>query len=275
MKEKIIETKNLWFSYSPEVTALRNINLEIYKGELIALIGQNGGGKTTLAKHFNGLLKPTKGDVYVKGQNTKDVPANRLALTVGYVFQNPAHQIFTSKVYDEVAYGARNEGLNEEEVKERVEYALEEVGLIGYEDWHPYDLDYGKMKLLTVASIISMKPEVYVLDEPTTGQDHKGRRVLADLVIKLNKEGNTVIVITHDMKFVARTAKRTILLANGEVIKDGATNEVLHDLETLKKAMIKPPQVVQLAYSLKSYGVPTNILTIDDAFNSFKKLINR
>jgi len=274
MGEKIIEVKDVWFKYSEEVTALRGVSLEIEEGELIALIGQNGSGKTTLAKNLNGLLKPTKGDVIVKGMNTKNTPTHIITNIVGYVFQNPAHQIFTKTVYEEVAYGPRNQGLSEDEVKERVRMALEMVGLTGYEETHPYDLNYGQMKLLMIASIIAMQPEVYVLDEPTSGQDHRGRRELIRLIRKLNDEGKTIIVITHDMRFVAETSERTILMANGKVIGDGPTREILSNVDLLKQTAIKPPQIVQLFHGLREYGVEVNALTIQEAFNAFKDILS-
>jgi len=269
MRNTIIEVEDLWFKYSEEVTALKGINLEIKEGERIALIGQNGGGKTTLAKHLNGLLKPTRGRVTVKNMDTKDTPVETLTNVVGYVFQNPAHQIFTSRVYDEVAYGPTNQGLPQEDVKKRVATALEMVGLSEHQDVHPYDLDYGQMKLLTIASIISMQPEVYVLDEPTSGQDHRGREAVADLVLKLNKEGRTVIFITHSMKIVAQIAERTILMADGQILGDGPTRNLLFNLELLEKAAIKPPQVTELCCELKKFDLNFNALTIDEAFKAF------
>lgn len=276
MADPIIKVEDLWYQY-PESNfwALRGINLEIQRGELIALIGQNGGGKSTLAKNLNGLYKPTKGRVLVEGLDTKEVPTQEIVKRVGYVFQNPSHQIFESKVWDEVAYGPKNFGLSEDEIRERVEWALSLVGLQGYEDTHPYDLDYGKMKLLTVASVLAMKPDVLVLDEPTTGQDHKGRWILADLSKKLNKEGFTIVTITHDMRYVAEVAERTILIANGQILMDGPTRKVLTDIETLRKAAIKPPQVVQLAYALRDKGVELDALTVRDALEQFKKILKK
>ncbi len=277
MSEPIIKVENLWYQY-PESNfwALRGINLEIRRGELIALIGQNGGGKSTLAKNLNGLYKPTKGRVLVEGMDTKEVPTQEIVKRVGYVFQNPSHQIFESKVYDEVAYGPKNFGLSEDEIAERVEWALSLVGLQGYEDVHPYDLDYGKMKLLTVASVLAMKPDVLVLDEPTTGQDHRGRWILADLSKKLNREGFTIVTITHDMRYVAEVAKRTILIANGQIVMDGPTRKVLTALDILHKAAIKPPQVVQLAHALREKGIDAgDPLTVREALEEFKRLFKK
>ncbi len=269
----LIDVRDVWFSYGNEVMALKGVSLKIEKKETIALIGQNGGGKTTLAKQFNGLLKPTKGQVLVKGADTRQVPANRLALTVGYVFQNPAHQIFSSKVWDEVAFGPKNAGLKPDEVNERTRSAIESVGLSGFEQVHPYDLDYGKMKLLTIASIISIKPEVYCLDEPTTGQDHQGRKRVAELIRKLNENDATVIVITHDMKFVAEVAKRIVLVAGGRIVANGPTRDVFEKTEILEGAQIRPPQMTQLAHALADCGIPPNLMTIREMADSISSSI--
>ena len=270
---KLIEAEDVWYTYNHEVMALKGVSLAIGKGETVALIGQNGGGKTTLAKHFNGLLKPTKGRVLVKGVETTALPANKLAFTVGYVFQNPAHQIFSSKVRDEVSFGPRNAGLSGDEVERRTAEAIEKVGLKGLEDVHPYDLDYGKQKLLTVASVMSMNPEAYCLDEPTTGQDHKGRWMVAELIHKLNDTGATVVVITHDMRFVAEVAKRVVLIADGRILADMPTKEVFEKTEIMRSAQIKPPQITLLAHSLTQYDVPGNILTIREMANAMQRLL--
>ena len=253
--------------------ALNGVSLKIEPKETIALIGQNGGGKTTLAKQFNGLLKPTKGYVLVKGVETRDIPTNKLALTVGYVFQNPSHQIFSSKVWDEVAFGPKNAGFSAQEIEERTKWAIGAVGLSGFEQTHPYDLDYGKMKLLTIASIMSIKPEVYCLDEPTTGQDHQGRRRVAELIRDLNESGSTVIVITHDMRFVAEVAKRIVLVAGGKITADGPTREIFEETDTLAKAQIRPPQITQLAHALADSGVRENLMTVTEAADSIGAMI--
>jgi energy-coupling factor transport system ATP-binding protein len=269
---EIIRVEDVWFRYEgADFWALKGVSLTIKKGELLAIIGQNGGGKTTLAKNLNGLLKPTKGRVMVDGLDTKTTPTHEIVKRVGYVFQNPSHQIFESTVWKEVAYGPTNLGLSQEEIKQRVEWALSEVGLQGYEQYNPYDLDYGKMKLLTVASVLAMKPQVLILDEPTNGQDHAGRRLLSNLSKKLNREGFTVILITHDMRFVAETVNRVILVSNGEILMDGSTREVLNAFDVLKKAAIKPPQIVQLAGELRKKGVDINALTIEEALQEILK----
>jgi energy-coupling factor transporter ATP-binding protein EcfA2 len=271
----LIEAKDLWFSYNHDVMALQGINLTINKGERIAFIGQNGGGKTTLAKHFNGLLKPTKGRVLVKGIETKNAPTNQLASVVGYVFQNPANQIFSSSVHDEVAFGPRNMGLGPEEIERRTAQAIESVGLKGYEAVHPYDLDYGKQKLLTIASIISLNPEVYCLDEPTTGQDHRGRRMAAKLIGQLNDAGATVIAITHDMRFVAEVTNRVVLIASGKILADLPTREMFQRVDLLKSAKIIPPQITMLAGTLEAYNIPRNTLTIGEMADTIRSKVRR
>jgi len=263
----------VWYWYNSEVAALRGVSLSIESGEVVAIIGQNGGGKTTLAKHFNGLLKPSKGDVYVKGLNTKETPTHVLASIVAYVFQNPSHQIFMNTVYDEVAYGPLQKGLPKNIVDKLVAKSLELVGLSVPPDTHPYDLDYGQMKLLTIASAIAVDPDVFVLDEPTTGQDHLSRRKIAAIVKQLNRMGKTIVVITHDMKFVAETAPRTVVMANGSIIADGPTRDIMSDFEKLSISSIKPPQTVQLAYGLKKNGYAVNMLTFDEALEELRRLI--
>ena len=269
--EPIIKVEDVWYQY-PESNfwALRGMNLEVYPGDLIAFIGQNGGGKSTLAKNMNGLYKPTKGRVIVEGMDTKKVPTHEIVKRVGYVFQNPSHQIFESRVWDEIAYGPKNLGLSEEEIEERVKWAVSLVGLEGHEEDNPYDLDYGKMKLLTVASVLSMKPKVLLLDEPTTGQDHRGRWILADLCKRLNKEGYTIIVITHDMRFVVEVARRVVLIADGKIVLDGPTREVMTAIDILRKAAIKPPQIVQLVEELKKRGVEINAMTVAEALEELR-----
>ncbi|MEM0443806.1 MAG: energy-coupling factor ABC transporter ATP-binding protein [Candidatus Caldarchaeum sp.] len=269
----LIRVCDVWYWYNNDVVALKGVSLDIDAGETVAIIGQNGGGKTTLAKHFNGLLKPSKGEVYVKGHNTKETPIHKLASIVVYVFQNPSHQIFMSTVYEEVAYGPLQQGLPKNVVDDRVSKALETVGLMVNPRTHPYDLDYGQMKLLTIASAIAVDPEVFVLDEPTTGQDHRSRRKVAEIVRQLNRAGKTVVVITHDMRFVVETAARTVVMVGGRVAADGPTRRVLSDVELLASAAIKPPQTVQLANGLREYGYVVSMLTLDEAADELKRLL--
>ncbi len=262
--QPVIRTEDLFFQYRNGPIALKGINLEIYQGEFVAIIGQNGAGKTTLAKHFNGLLKPTKGDVIIDGMNTKDALVTDLAKTVGFVFQNPDHQFFSFTVEDEVAFGPRNLGLSEEEVKNRVDAALRTVGLEQMRTRHPFTLSRGQRQRLAVASVLAMHPKIIVLDEPTTGQDEVALNQIMTLVNKLREEGRTILMITHDMSIVTKYAERTIVLCQGEVLLDGPTREVFSHPEILEKSHIEVPSIMKLARMLSDYGIPRNVLTVEE-----------
>lgn len=262
--QPVIRTEDLFFQYKNGPLALKGINLEVYQGEFIAIIGQNGAGKTTLAKHFNGLLKPTKGDVIVDGMNTKDAMITDLAKVVGFVFQNPDHQFFSFSVEEEVAFGPRNLGLGEEEVKSRVDEALRIVGLEQMRNRHPFTLSRGQRQRLAVASVLAMHPKIIVLDEPTTGQDEVAINQIMTLVNKLRRDGRTILMITHDMSIVTKYAERTIVLSQGEVLMDGPTREVFSHPEILRKSHVDIPPIMKLARMLSDYGIPGNVLTVEE-----------
>jgi len=270
----IIEVKDLWHIYGKgeeENVALKELNLEIYEGDFVALIGQNGSGKTTLAKHFNGLLKPTKGNVFVGGLDTRKTSCTKLAEIVGYCFQNPDHQIFNTRVWDEVAFGPRNLFLRNEQVRERVSEALEQVGLKGYDERNPFFLGKGERRKIAVASVLAMYPKVLVVDEPSTGMDWRDSTSMMDLVTKINQTGKTVIFITHDMNLVARSAKRVIVMAQGRVLLDGPTRWVFSQEETLQKAYIRPPEITQLVGKLNDWFEST-VLTPEEAYRGLLQL---
>jgi energy-coupling factor transport system ATP-binding protein len=275
LNKPIVEARDLTYIYGhgtdEEKTALQGISLKIYEGEFIALIGQNGSGKTTLAKHMNGLLKPTKGSIIVKGMDTRKTPIHKLAKVVGYCFQNPDHQIFKFRVHDEVAFGPRNLLLPEDEVANRVKEALKIVGLEGYENSNPFFLGKGERQKIAVASILAMQPDIMIIDEPTTGMDHKSAINMMNLLKQLNEKGKTIIFITHDMYIVAEYAKRVITLHEGKVVLDGPPEYVFTQVETLERISIKPPQITQLAYLLRDYINP-NILNVKEAYEQLKSL---
>jgi energy-coupling factor transport system ATP-binding protein len=260
----LIKVEGLWFRYENGVEALRDVNIEIFPGEFVAIIGQNGAGKTTLAKHFNGLLKPTKGDVIVDGINTKEARMTDLAKIVGYVFQNPDHQFFSLTVEEEVAFGPRNLGLSEEEVKQRVEEALKLVGLERVRDRYPFNLSRGQRQKLAVASVLAMRPKIIVLDEPTTGQDEVAISQILGLVNRLRREGKTILMITHDMSIVASYAERTVVMSQGRILMDGPTREVFSHPELLEKSYIDLPPITKLASMLSEFGIPKNVLTVEE-----------
>lgn len=263
--EIILECVDLTYIYPgfPPVTALRNVNLKIRKGEIIGIIGQNGSGKTTLVKQFLKLLTPTKGRVLFKGKDIQEFTTGELATSIGLVLQNPDEQLFTISCKDEVEFGLRNLKLPEDEIKKRTEEALGFVGLQEQKDIFPFRLSFGDRRSLTVAAVIAMRPEVVIMDEPTTAQDYLGRHRIAKLGRKLNEAGHTVIMITHDMNLVTQYADRTIVMGNGEILLDGPTDRVFREVEILKKTFIKPPPISLLARELEPYGVPRDILTVD------------
>jgi energy-coupling factor transport system ATP-binding protein len=246
-KEPLIHCRDLEHTYPNGVKALQGINLDIYPGEMVAIVGQNGSGKTTLAKHFNGLLMPTGGKILVNGKTTKEQGIFRLGQNVGYVFQNPDHQIFSELVFDEVAYGPRLRGLPEEEIKARVALALESVGLSGYEEQDPFTLTKSGRQRVAVASILAVQPEVLILDEPTTGLDFSEQRSMMDMVRRLNDMGSTIIFITHHMWVVAEFARKVFVMKDGLLFLEGTTREVFSHEKQLLEASLRPPHFIQFS----------------------------
>lgn len=266
-KEPIIEVKNVTFIYptEPPVVALKNINLTIYEGEFVGIIGQNGSGKTTLAKNIVGLLKPTKGKVLFRGEDVSKYTVGELAKRIGFVLQNPDYQLFTLSCEEEIKFGLKNIGLPEEEIEARIEEALKLVGLEHLREKYPFALSFGDRRKLAVATVIAMRPEVIILDEPTTAQDYRGRYLLADLAEKIRRKyGTTIIMITHDMDLVAKYAERLIVMANGDILADGPTRKVFQMRDVLEKAFIKPPQITRFAQSLVEDGVNPEVLTVEE-----------
>jgi energy-coupling factor transport system ATP-binding protein len=264
-----VKIEGLHFEYDKGVEILKGIDLTIRKGEFVAIIGQNGSGKTTLVKHFNGLLRPTRGRVLVSGEGTEHRTVAQLSRTVGYLFQNPDHQIFSTSVEDEVAFGPKNLGVSQEEIGRRVTEALELVGLEEYRKTPPSTLGLGQRRKVTLAAIVAMKPDVMVLDEPTTGIDWNGSLQLMDSVTELNKRGHTIITITHSMRVVAQYAHRTVVLSDGQVILDGPTREVFAQPEVLKTTFLAPPQITCLAQDL---GLDPGTLSVDEFLSAMKEL---
>jgi energy-coupling factor transporter ATP-binding protein EcfA2 len=243
---------------------LHEVSLRIDQGDFVALIGQNGAGKTTLAKHFNGLLKPTSGRVHAMGIDTKNANIATLARTVGYVYQNPDHQIFAQKVRTEVAFGPRNLSHDQDEVERRVVEALALVGLTEHADDYAFSLGRGQRQMLAVASVLAMRPPTLVVDEPTTGLDRKGARAILDLLSTWNANGQTIVVITHDMTLVAERVPRTVVVSGGRIIADGPTREVLSNADLLASAFLRPPQVTRIAQRLAAFGVSPTTMTVPE-----------
>jgi energy-coupling factor transport system ATP-binding protein len=272
-KEVILSVQDLSHSYSDEIHALRGVSLDVHKGEFIALVGQNGAGKTTLAKHFNGLLRPTKGRVIVDGKDAAGQAIYDLAKVVGYVFQNPDHQIFSATVWEEAAYGLKVQGITGEKAKERVANVLELVGLSDLLELNPFTLSKGDRQKLAVASILAIEPQVLVIDEPTTGLDARGAEGMMTLIDHLNKLGHTVIIITHDMKLVAEYATRVIAMSRGKVIADCTPAELFSNGAVMKNARVKPTSIARLFSRLQELADIPMLITVEDAADFFIELL--
>ncbi len=269
-----IQISDLVFRYAPGgPEVLRGVNVRIEAGEFVALIGQNGAGKTTLAKHFNGLLKPSSGTVRVLGRDTRTSPVADLARTVGYVYQNPDHQIFAQRVRAEAAFGPRNLGLSQTEVDRRVKEALELVGLQDQADEFAFSLGRGQRQKLAVASVLAMEPSVLVVDEPTTGLDQASSRGILDLLSRWNADGRTIVAITHDMTLVAERVPRTIVVNDGRILADGPTRQVLSDTALLRGAYLRPPQATRIAQRLSDLGVAADTLTVAELYGQITRLL--
>ena len=242
------------------VRALDGVDLSIAAGERVALVGQNGSGKTTLVRHLNGLLRPTEGRVAVDGVDASSLTVAQLASRVGLVFQDPDRQIFAGSVRAEVEFGPRNLGRSGAELRNAVSAALDTTGLGGDEGTNPYDLGQSRRKLLALASVLAMRTPVLVLDEPTTGQDARGVERVRGVVESVAAEGRTVIAISHDMRFVADTFERVIVMRAGRVILDGAPPRVFAEdaWDALRSTFLEPPLSALVGARLELGSTPTD-----------------
>jgi energy-coupling factor transport system ATP-binding protein len=279
-----IRLENVYFTYSLgmpfETEVLKNINLEINEGEFIGLIGHTGCGKTTLIQHFNGLLKPTSGKVFVKGIdiNKKGVNLKLIRQKIGLVFQYPENQLFEETIYQEVAFGPKKLGLAEEKIEKRVREALKIVDLDYnlYTERSPFSLSGGEMRRVALASILSIRPKMLVLDEPTANLDPQGRDNILSEIKKVHRDfGMTVVLISHNMEKIAEIVKRLLVMNRGEIIMDGSPQEIFEKhANDLIRIGLGLPQVTECMYELKKRGkeVYTGVLTVDDAE---KEILNR
>lgn len=263
----LIEVKDLHFSYENGPEILKGLNLS-FDTRSTAIIGQNGAGKTTFVKLLKGLLKPTSGEIVVNGINTKKATVAKLAAHIGLVFQNPNDQIFKSVVYDEVLFGPLNVGQTQQEAEKNTIESLEAVGLSDKIKANPYDLTLSERKLVSIASILAMKTEIVILDEPTIAQDYLGKQRIKALIKRLEQEGKLVISILHDMDFVGEAFQRTIVFQNGGASMDDDTKAVFANTDALYNAYLEPPHVTQVCNAL---GYPEVFLTVDEFVNDRKR----
>jgi ABC-type cobalt transport system, ATPase component len=242
----------LGYDYPGGVRALDGVDLGIWPGERVAIVGQNGSGKTTLIRHFNGLLRPTTGTVTVDGWDTRYKPVAALAALVGLAFQDPDKQIFAGSVEAEVAFGPRNLGRRGDELEAAVTSALAAVGLAAERRTNPYDLGYSRRKLLAIASVLAMRTPIVVLDEPTTGQDARGVRIIEKIVAGVAKQGRTVVCVSHDMRFVAESFERVVVMRGAQVILDASVGEAFArpNWDLLRSTNLRPPYAAVVGEAL-------------------------
>lgn len=282
----IVQAKNLTFEYIRRdeegnvegiTTAVDNVNIDIKAGDFVAVLGHNGSGKSTFAKHLNALVMPTEGTVYVDGMDTKDADNTlKVRQTAGMVFQNPDNQIVGTLVDEEVGFGPENIGVPTEEIWERVEKSLKAVGMYKFRNASPNKLSGGQKQRVAIAGIVAMKPKCIVLDEPTAMLDPLGRKEVINVLHELNqKEGVTIILITHYMEEVI-DADHVFVMDGGKLVMEGTPRQVFLQVDKLKSLRLDVPQVTELAYELKKAGLPVKdgIIRNEELVEELKRLDN-
>lgn len=282
MSENMISCQGLTYKYTSiedekevEISAVRGLDLDVKKGEFLVILGHNGSGKSTIAKHINALLLPTEGIVIVDGLDTSD-PNNLWTIRskAGMVFQNPDNQLVATIVEEDVAFGPENLGIEPKEIRKRVDESLERVGMLEYKRHAPHLLSGGQKQRVAIAGVLAMKPDCIVFDEPTAMLDPSGRKEVIKNIKELNKEyGITIILITHFMDEAAE-GDRVVVIDDGKIIIDGTPRTVFSQVKTIKEIGLDVPQVTELAYELKNAGIniSTEILNVDEMVNALCQL---
>ncbi len=284
--DNIIEAKDVWFHYqsesfeedAPIKEVLKGVSLDIKRGEFVAVLGHNGSGKSTIAKHFNAILTANKGEIIVDGINAADdEKLFDIRQRVGMVFQNPDNQIVATIVEEDVAFALENLGVDPAEMRERVDNALKDVGMYDFREHAPHQLSGGQKQRVAIAGIIAMCPDCIVLDEPTAMLDPIGRKEVMKTIKKLNREnGVTIILITHYMDEAAK-ADRIVVMDSGQIILDGTPKQVFKNVDLLKEVGLDVPQVTELAYGLRKNGIdiPDDIITEEECIEEIIKIIEK
>ena len=281
----IIKTQDISYTYSVgtpyQKTAVDHVNLEIEEGEFVGVIGHTGSGKSTLIQHLNGLLAPTEGKVFIDGQDVWADKAKRheIRFKVGLVFQYPEYQLFEDTVFKDIAFGPKNMGLNEQEVKERVLEAASFVGLkTATLDKSPFELSGGQKRRVAIAGVIAMRPRVLILDEPTAGLDPRGRRkILGQIRAYHEQEKNTVLLVSHSMEDVAEYATKVLVMNKSHLFAYDTVDQVFSRIEELKGMGLSVPQLSSVFYELKQRGfdVNTNIYTVEQAKEELMRMLSK
>lgn len=268
----IIEIEDIHYTYKDGTEALRGLSLYVEAGEKVALLGPNGAGKSTLLLHLNGINLPQRGKVTVMGREVNSKSERWVRSRVGLVFQDPDDQVFSSTVWEDVAFGPENMGLDRPEIDRRVTGALEAVGMLEHRHRAPYHLSYGQKKRVAIAGVLAMLPEIIVLDEPMAFLDPRGKDTLSDILNLLHGRGQTIIIATHDVDFAAEWADRVIIVKDGRTMAQGG-RELLQEAGLMEKAQLRFPVVSKIFYRLPDLNIKPLPLTVAQAVDIIRKLI--
>jgi energy-coupling factor transport system ATP-binding protein len=275
--EQVIKIEGISFSYDKSANhkgeVLKDISLSIAAGEMVAILGRNGSGKTTLIRHIIGLLQPHKGNVVVLNKDVAQTPTYELAKNIGFCFQNPSHQIVSFNVRDEIIFGLKAHGIKPEEYESRIRESLEFVNMLDYIDAEVFDLGKGQKQRIALASVLSLRPEILIVDEPTTGQDPRMAQEIFEILQRLNEAGTTVLIITHQIDYAAAYARRAIVLSEGSILYDGSIPELLMKKELMQASALEMPETTKLASLLSPHGVPPWLVTLQELDQAISKLV--
>lgn len=269
MNASIAQITNLSHEYEENIPAIYDINLDIPANAFIAIIGHNGAGKTTLVKHLNGLLKPSHGQVIVAGLDTRTTTIASLARQVGYVFQNPDHQIFCPTVREEIGFGLRNLGTKPDEMKQRVDQALDDFKLSPYAQVPPAMLGFGLRRKVSLAAVLVMEPSILVLDEPTIGLDAHSTMEVFYHITRLHHKGHTIILVTHDMRLVAQYTNLCLVLRAGRALAYSTTRSIFGNLELIESAGMALPAITDLGRRMEDVGLPSDLLSVHEYISAY------
>jgi len=265
----LIMVHDVDYVYSNGTIALKQVSLNIKKGEFIAIMGQNGAGKTTLIRTFNGLIRPTKGTIFLEGENIDSKTIATLSKKVGVIFQNPMHQLFSTTIEDEIKFSLKSLNLDKEEIQIKVDQILKEFDLEKYRKRSPFNLSGGESKKLATASILCRDPDVLVFDEPTLGQDAKEINFFLGLIKSELERGKTIIMVTHNIEFTVEHVPRTILMSGGQIIADGPTKSIFTNEFLISKSSLIMPQIYLFKKELRKIGItiPKEVIRESEIIN--------